>query len=217
MNLATLSRQRDSIFCSGRKIEGGINHEPQRGTKCAQAEFFAALRPFVAIFNSSFCSDLFSDRALNMGSAGDSPAPVGEAPTGTALSHIAKRPFRYLEPLFPFRPAGRLWRRICSWQVIPIGRHNCRRKPCPTGWTNCQEEAKRFLKVLEERKDRCFRDALCGIFFDIRFFGGVLSTEGPLKESFYGQVRGPLQFTFAESLDKALRRSASHRQNAGDW
>jgi len=29
---------------------------------------------------------------LKMGGAGDSPAPVGDPPTGTALSHVAKRP-----------------------------------------------------------------------------------------------------------------------------
>ena len=32
-----------------------------------------------------------------------------------------------------------------------------------------------------------------------------MSTEGPLKGSFYGQIRGPLQVTFAESLDKILQ------------
>src|SRR5216117_2064189 len=32
-------------------------------------------------------------RVLKMGGAGDSPAPVGDPPTGTALSHVAKRPF----------------------------------------------------------------------------------------------------------------------------
>src|SRR5438093_4376779 len=36
------------------------------------------------------CNDL--DRVLKMGGAGDSPAPVGDPPTGTALSHAAKRP-----------------------------------------------------------------------------------------------------------------------------
>ncbi len=34
-----------------------------------------------------------SERVLNMGSAGDSPAPVGDSPTGTAPSHVANRPF----------------------------------------------------------------------------------------------------------------------------
>jgi hypothetical protein len=71
---------------------------------------------FAAIFNPSFCSDLFSDPVLNLGSAGDSPAPVGDPPTGTALSHIAKRPFLYLEALFPFRPAGHLCHLETSFQ-----------------------------------------------------------------------------------------------------
>src|SRR6266705_3110417 len=34
-----------------------------------------------------------SERVSNMGSAGDSPAPVGDSPTGTAPSHVANRPF----------------------------------------------------------------------------------------------------------------------------
>lgn len=43
---------------------------------------------------------------------------------------------------------------------------------------------------------------LCENFVDIRYFGAVVSTEGPLNGSFNGQIRGPLQFTFAESLDR---------------
>lgn len=72
-----------------------------------------------------------------------------------------------------------------------------------------KKEGEKLAMDFTERKDRCFRDALCDLFFDIRFFGAVVSTEGPLKESFYGQVRGPLQFTFAESLDKALPLDAT--------
>ena len=49
-----------------------------------------------------------SGRVLNMGSAGDSPAPVGDSPTGTAPSHVGNRPFSLPRKLFPFRPAGRL-------------------------------------------------------------------------------------------------------------
>ena len=49
---------------------------------------------------------------------------------------------------------------------------------------------------------RAYRDALCAKFFDIRAFGGVVSTEGPLKGSFYGQIRGPIQFTFSDSSYK---------------
>jgi len=60
-------------------------------------------------------------------------------------------------------------------------------------------------KNLSEYRDRAYRDALCQAYFDVRYFGQVVSTEGPLKGSFYGQIRGPLQVTFAESLDKILQ------------
>lgn len=59
----------------------------------------------------------------------------------------------------------------------------------------------RFAKLNLERANR---DALCETYFDVRAFGAVVSTEGPLSGSFYGQIRGPLQFTFSESLDKVL-------------
>jgi CRISPR-associated protein Csd2 len=60
-------------------------------------------------------------------------------------------------------------------------------------------------KNFSEYRDRAYRDALCQAYFDVRYFGQVVSTEGPLKGSFYGQIRGPLQITFAESLDKILQ------------
>ncbi|MGA2662949.1 MAG: type I CRISPR-associated protein Cas7 [Verrucomicrobiota bacterium] len=53
-------------------------------------------------------------------------------------------------------------------------------------------------QILEERLVR----HLCENFVDIRYFGAVVSTEGPLNGSFYGQIRGPLQFTFAETFDR---------------
>jgi CRISPR-associated protein Csd2 len=43
---------------------------------------------------------------------------------------------------------------------------------------------------------------LCRMFYDVRTFGSVLSTgEDVMKGSAYGQVRGPVQFTFGMSLD----------------
>lgn len=57
----------------------------------------------------------------------------------------------------------------------------------------------RFSKESVEKE---VRDALCASFVDVRAFGAVVSTKGPLEGSFYGQIRGPLQITFAESLDK---------------
>ncbi|BET68606.1 type I-C CRISPR-associated protein Cas7/Csd2 [Opitutales bacterium ASA1] len=42
---------------------------------------------------------------------------------------------------------------------------------------------------------------LCREFFDMRTFGGVVSTgDGVLKGSAFGQVRGPVQFTFGQSI-----------------
>ncbi len=42
---------------------------------------------------------------------------------------------------------------------------------------------------------------LCDEFYDIRAFGGVLSVgDETLKGSAYGQVRGPVQFTFGQSF-----------------
>ncbi|HXG85271.1 MAG TPA: type I CRISPR-associated protein Cas7 [Pyrinomonadaceae bacterium] len=42
---------------------------------------------------------------------------------------------------------------------------------------------------------------LCREFYDIRAFGGVLSTgSGVMKGSSYGQVRGPVQLTFSQSF-----------------
>lgn len=68
-----------------------------------------------------------------------------------------------------------------------------------------KKKAEKFKKDFADPFDRSFRDALTDLFFDIRYFGAVVSTEGPLKGSFYGQIRGPLQITFAESLDKILQ------------
>ena len=43
---------------------------------------------------------------------------------------------------------------------------------------------------------------LCRKFYDVRTFGGVLSTgDGILKGSAFGQVRGPVQFTFGQSVN----------------
>jgi CRISPR-associated protein Csd2 len=46
---------------------------------------------------------------------------------------------------------------------------------------------------------------LCREFYDVRSFGGVLSTgEECLKGSAWGQVRGPVQFTFGQSFDQIM-------------
>ncbi|MBM3435158.1 MAG: type I-C CRISPR-associated protein Cas7/Csd2 [Bacteroidetes bacterium] len=65
---------------------------------------------------------------------------------------------------------------------------------------------KKATEILEKgaddkKKAEAAKDWLCKEFYDIRTFGGVLSTgEDVLKGSAYGQVRGPVQFTFGQSV-----------------
>lgn len=57
-------------------------------------------------------------------------------------------------------------------------------------------------KESDKKKAEAAMKWLCREFYDIRAFGGVLSTgQDVLKGSAFGQVRGPIQFTFARSFD----------------
>ena len=57
-------------------------------------------------------------------------------------------------------------------------------------------------KATDKQKAEAGMKWLCREFFDVRTFGGVLSTgDDVLKGSAYGQVRGPVQFTFGRSVD----------------
>ena len=75
------------------------------------------------------------------------------------------------------------------------------------------------LKGIKDRTER-----LCKTFFDIRTFGAVLTTnaKGKSKTDYSGgQVRGPIQFTFARSVDPivtlehSITRMAATAQAAG--
>jgi CRISPR-associated protein Csd2 len=57
-------------------------------------------------------------------------------------------------------------------------------------------------RATDQQKAEAAMKWLCRQFYDVRTFGGVLSTgEDVLKGSAYGQVRGPVQFTFGQSVD----------------
>ncbi len=56
-------------------------------------------------------------------------------------------------------------------------------------------------KATSQQKAEAAMKWLCSQFYDVRAFGGVLSTgDDVLKGSAYGQVRGPVQVTFARSF-----------------
>lgn len=69
-----------------------------------------------------------------------------------------------------------------------------------------KEELQKKVKNLKSQGvdvDKQVKDYLCGKFFDIRTFGAVLSTcvRGALN---CGQVRGPVQLSFARSIDRVV-------------
>lgn len=64
--------------------------------------------------------------------------------------------------------------------------------------TNQQKRA--YEAIGKDAKPESGRQWMCNHFFDIRAFGAVMS----LKEANCGQVRGPVQFTFARSVDPVM-------------
>lgn len=65
-------------------------------------------------------------------------------------------------------------------------------------------------QAVEEEKDKSAKISkarawMCKNFFDVRTFGAVMST----KENNCGQVRGPVQFAFAQSIDPVVPLEAS--------
>ena len=63
------------------------------------------------------------------------------------------------------------------------------------------------VKDLKDKADKIVkgRTWMCANFFDVRTFGAVMST----KENNCGQVRGPVQFSFAQSIDPVVPLEAS--------
>ncbi|MEW6744070.1 MAG: type I-C CRISPR-associated protein Cas7/Csd2 [Planctomycetota bacterium] len=73
----------------------------------------------------------------------------------------------------------------------------------------------------DKGKAEATKNWLCSRFYDVRTFGGVLSTgtgDDVLKGSAFGQVRGPIQFTFGQSchpivpLEISITRCAVTRE-----
>jgi len=59
--------------------------------------------------------------------------------------------------------------------------------------------------ALAENTVEYARDWMCKNFYDVRTFGAVMST----KENNCGQVRGPVQFAFAKSVDPVMSQEVS--------
>ncbi len=79
-------------------------------------------------------------------------------------------------------------------------------------WKAWQKDKKNNPKPARHYEDIA-RDWMCDNFFDVRTFGAVMSTgdedsESKLKKT-AGQVRGPIQFTFARSVDPIIAQEHS--------
>jgi len=77
-------------------------------------------------------------------------------------------------------------------------------KAAVAAWQAWQKDKKKNQKP-ERHYEDVARDWMCDNFFDVRTFGAVMSTgdedgESKLKKT-AGQVRGPVQLTFARSID----------------
>lgn len=76
------------------------------------------------------------------------------------------------------------------------------------GLNAAEDKVGKATKANEDKRSEEAMRWLCREFYDIRAFGAVLSTgakdsikEEPMKGSAWGQVRGPLQFTFSQSYN----------------
>ena len=79
-------------------------------------------------------------------------------------------------------------------------------------WKSWQKDKKNNPKPSRHYEDIA-RDWMCDNFFDVRAFGAVMSTgdedsESKLKKT-AGQVRGPIQLTFARSVDPIVAQEHS--------
>jgi CRISPR-associated protein Csd2 len=97
---------------------------------------------------------------------------------------------------------------VLNQQIERAYETDAKTKAAYEAWTAWQKDKKRNAKP-ERHFEDIARDWMCSNFFDVRTFGAVMSTgdkgdsDGPeskLRKT-AGQVRGPVQLTFARSVD----------------
>ncbi len=84
---------------------------------------------------------------------------------------------------------------------VPLNRSDA--KACAAENVGADEKSLKAAKKSDPDIDRRLRDYMCRNFYDIRTFGAVMTTfvKGSLN---CGQVRGPVQMSFARSIDPIL-------------
>ena len=128
--------------------------------------------------------------------AGNMPRIDPETGYGLVTDVCLKRKIRnYVELSREDMPGYRIYVK----DGIPLNRSD--REACD--FIRVAPEKLKEAKKKDEKLDEKLRDFMCGNFYDIRTFGAVMTTfvKGALN---CGQVRGPVQLSFARSIDPIL-------------
>ena len=105
---------------------------------------------------------------MKMGGAGDPPAPVGDPPTGTAASNVAKRPCPLAQP-FALVPSGESPDGTGGSRVLPASQIS-REKALPCVKRNENSETNRDQKVLSNEENEANDTGNC-----VGVGGGLIS------------------------------------------
>ena len=128
--------------------------------------------------------------------AGNMPRIDPETGCGLVTDVCLKRKIRnYVETV----KEGQTGYRIYVKEGVPLNRSD--EEACQ--YVGVEPSKLKDAKKTKENLDVLLRDFMCSNFYDIRTFGAVMTTfvKGALS---CGQVRGPVQFGFARSVDPIL-------------
>lgn len=130
--------------------------------------------------------------------AGNMPRVNPESGMGLVTDVCLKRKIRnYIEATRPNESGYEIYIK----DEVPLNASD-RRALAEFGLTDDAKEIKKMKKA-DPELDGKIRDFMCRTYFDIRTFGAVMTTfvKGNLN---CGQVRGPVQLTFAQSVDPII-------------
>ena len=125
--------------------------------------------------------------------AGNMPRIDQETGQGLVTDVCLKRKIRnYVEAVYDGKPGYRIYIK----QNVPLERTNQE----AFEYFGMKNSDIKNLKITNPQLDLKIRDFMCENFFDIRTFGAVMTTFVKANLN-CGQVRGPVQLSFAKSID----------------
>lgn len=125
--------------------------------------------------------------------AGNMPRMDQETGCGLVTDVCLKRKIRnYVEAAYDGKPGYRIYIK----QNVPLERTNQE----AYDYLGTKDSEIKNLKKNDPKLDLKIRDFMCENFFDIRTFGAVMTTFVKANLN-CGQVRGPIQLSFAKSID----------------